>query len=71
MNDTTDYKQLAFKLQSDIEYEVWEKATNDKSFLTEIKSYIQKYEQDKDVASLEMAYKMIDDWIFELNEQSK
>ena len=71
MGDTTDYKQLAFKLQSDIEYKIWEKSTNDKSFLTEIKSHIQKYEQDKDVTSLGMAYKMIDDWIFELNEQSK
>lgn len=68
MRDTTDYKQLAFKLQDDIKTLNWERAQKDIPFLKEIKDRIEKYQQCKDVTQFEMAITMIDDWICELEK---
>lgn len=66
--DTTDYKQIAFKLQSDIEQLKWEQAQKDIPFLKEIKARLTKYRDGKDVTQLEMVFNMLDHWIDELEE---
>lgn len=64
--DTTDYKQLAYKLQGDIEMRAWEDAQKNIPFLKEMKQRIEKFQNNKDVTEIEMVYNMIDDWILEL-----
>lgn len=71
MADHNDYKQIAFKLQTDIEMKVWENADKNLPFLNEMKSRLQNYEQKKDVTELQLVYKMIDDWIDELEKIHK
>ncbi len=68
MSDTTDYKQLAFKLQDDIKTLNWERAQKDIPFLKEMKERIEKYQQSKDVTQIEMVFTMIDDWVAELEK---
>jgi len=65
-NDTTDYKQLAYKLQGDIEMRSWEDAQKNIPFLKEMKQRIEKFQNNRDVTEIEMVYNMIDDWILEL-----
>jgi hypothetical protein len=64
VNDSTDYKQIAYKLQTDIE------STKEKdcSFLKEIREKLTRAFEKRDIAAREMALKMIDDWIDELNK---
>ncbi|MDP3561743.1 MAG: hypothetical protein Q8R83_06170 [Legionellaceae bacterium] len=64
--DTTDYKQLAYKLQGDIEMRAWEDAQKNIPFLKEMKQRIEKFQNNKDVTEIEMVYNMIDHWILEL-----
>lgn len=66
MKDTTDYKQIAFKLQSDIEMIRWENAQKDIAFLKEMKGYAEKAFYKNDVVSKEMLLQMINDWVNEL-----
>ncbi len=66
--DTTDYKQLAFKLQAEIEMLKWENAQKNINFLKEMKQCAKKSIEKKDVSSTEMLYTMIDDWIHELEK---
>lgn len=66
--DTTDYKQIAFKLQSDIEQLRREQSQKDMPFLIEIKERLVEYRDRKDVTQLEMVFNMLDDWIDELKE---
>ncbi|MFW5848013.1 MAG: hypothetical protein ACOCVF_03775 [bacterium] len=64
--DTTDYKQIAFKLQSDIEQLKWEQAQKDIFFLREIQKRLTKYRDKKDFIELEMVFNMVEHWIDEL-----
>lgn len=68
--DTTDYKQIAFKLQSDIEHLKWEQAQKDIPFLKEIKERLMKFRDKNDTTELEMVFNMIDHWIDELEENN-
>lgn len=68
MADTTDYKQIAFKLQGDIEMLRWENAQKDIAFLKEMKQHAKKAFDKKDVAAKEMLFTMIDDWLHELEQ---
>jgi hypothetical protein len=70
MTDTTDYKQIAFKLQSDIEHLRWENSQRDISFLEEMKKRLNAYRENKDTTQLEMVFTMIEDWIIELQKQN-
>jgi hypothetical protein len=70
MTDTTDYKQIAFKLQSDIEHLRWENSQRDISFLKEMKKRLNAYRENKDTTQLEMVFTMIEDWIIELQKQN-
>ena len=65
-----DYKQIAYKLQTDIEMKVWENAQKNIPFLKEMKQRLQKYQNNKDATQLEMVFQMIDDWIAELEAVS-
>ena len=67
-NDGTDYRQIALKLQSDIEQLKQEQANTDSSFLKEIRERLFKYSTSKDITQFEMACQMIDDWIIELEK---
>lgn len=69
--DTTDYKQVAFKLKTDIEEMKWEQAEKDIPFLKEMKQRLEKYRDREDVTELEMVFNMIDHWIDELEEQKE
>ncbi len=69
--DHNDYKQIAFKLQGDIDFLRWEKFDTDLKFLKEMKSHAVKAFKERDVSSQEMLMKMIDDWIGELEEKLK
>lgn len=66
-----DYKQIAFKLQTDIEMKVWENAQRNIPFLKEMKQRLKNYQNKKDITQLDMVHKMIDDWIDELTKLSK
>lgn len=61
-----DYKQITYKLQTDIEMKVWENTQKNIPFLKEMKQRLRDYQTEKDVTQLEMVYQMIDDWIAEL-----
>jgi hypothetical protein len=65
MKDMNDYKQIAFKLQSDIDTLKWEEANKNCPFLKEIKARLEKYASNKDITQLEMVNNMIDHWIEE------
>jgi hypothetical protein len=65
---TNDYKQIAFKLQGDIEHLRWENAQRDLAFLSEMKQRAIKAFDNRDVSEHEMLIKMIDDWTHELNQ---
>jgi hypothetical protein len=66
MTDTTDYKQIAFKLQSDIDMLKWEYAQRDLRFLKEMKQHAERAFYKRDLSAKDMLYTMIDDWIREL-----
>ena len=68
---TTDYKQIAFKLQDDIEQLKWGMANKDIPFLKEIRKHAVTAFDKRDIASKEMMFKMIDDWIDELTVNQK
>jgi hypothetical protein len=70
MTNTTDYKQIAFKLQSDIEHLRWENSQRDIYFLEEMKKRLNAYRENKDTTQLEMVFTMIEDWIIELQKQN-
>jgi hypothetical protein len=70
MTDTTDYKQIAFKLQLDIQHLRWENSQRDISFLEEMKKRLNAYRENKDTTQLEMVFTMIEDWIIELQKQN-
>lgn len=65
-NDEPNYKQIAFKLQSDIDFLRWQEHDKDLAFLKEIKNNLVEFNLKKDITRYEMAIKMIDDWIDEL-----
>jgi hypothetical protein len=71
MTNTTDYKQIAFKLQSDIEHLRWESAQRDIPFLEEMKMRLLKYQNGNDVTELDFVLTMIDNWITELQKSAK
>jgi hypothetical protein len=67
----SDYKQIAFKLQSDIDNKKWEYSTlckKDIKFLKEMKAHAKKAFDQKDITSKEMLFTMIEDWIDELKK---
>jgi predicted DNA-binding protein len=66
--DTTDYKQIAFKLQSDIEQLKWEQAQKDITFLKEMKERLEKWRDNNDWSERDMVFDMIEHWIDELEE---
>lgn len=70
-NDTTDYKQIAYKLQSDIEDMKWFKADEDLKFLKEIKQKLVDSREKRDPTLFDHALEMIGDWIRELEESVK
>lgn len=51
--DTTDYKQIAFKLQDDINFLKWKNADENISALVAIKSLILSKEYDKAVGLID------------------
>ena len=62
----TDLEQYIFKLKSDHEQQKWEQNSNDLEFLKEIQTHLYKWRDDRDVASMEYAFQMVEDWIREL-----
>jgi hypothetical protein len=66
--DYNDYKQIAFKLQDDIEMLKWEQAQKDLPFLREMRERLNKYYKNQDITQLDMVNKMIEDWITELEK---
>ena len=67
-NDTNDYRQIAFKLQGDIEFIRWENAQRDLAFLIEMKQLAIKAFDNRDISEHQMLITMIDDWTHELNK---
>jgi len=57
-----NYKQIAFKLQSDIDMQIWFEADKNIPFLKEMREKAVKGFDDGDIASIEYVLKMIDDW---------
>jgi len=66
--NTTDYKQLAYKLQSDIDTLKWEAANINLPFYKEMQHYALKAFEERDVVAREMLLKMIEDLITECDE---
>lgn len=65
---TTDYKQIAFKLQDDINSLKWDQANRDLPFLKEIKKRFEDYQKSSDITQFEYAMTMLGDWIVELEK---
>ena len=65
MKTDTDYKQIAYKLQDDIKTS----SERDLSFLKDMKSHAIKAFDLRDIVSREMLFKMIYDWIEELEKK--
>ncbi len=63
-----DYKQIAFKLQGDIEMLRWDLAQKDLIFLKEMRDHAKKAFEKNDVTAKDMLLKMIEDWIDELEK---
>lgn len=70
-SELSDCKQVVFKLENDLDFAKWENAEKDKSFLLELKNRLVVAWGNKDIAQYEMAVKMIDDWISELNQKGR
>ena len=63
-------KQLMYKSKGDEELSKWNNNQKDISFLKEIKSKFKKAFEDKDVVSKDMGFKMLEDWIHELEKNN-
>ena len=66
--NTTDYKQIAYKLQCDIDTLKWESANINLPFYKEMQLYALKAFEERDVVAREMLLKMIGDLITECDE---
>lgn len=68
-SENSHLKQVAFKLQGDVETARWENAQKNIAFLKEMKGRLEKYHSKKDATEIEMVYTMIDDWVHELEQR--
>lgn len=62
-----DLKQVIFKQKTDFEMQKWEQSKKDLEFLKELQGRMKNWNDKNDLAERDYAFKMVEDWIDELD----
>lgn len=66
-----DLKQVIFKQKTDFEMQRWEQSKKDLEFLKELQGRMKNWKDKNDLTERDYAFKMVEDWIDELEGGSK